>query len=131
MLQPKEPDETRRDAVRAPLRERDHRRGYTNETKEGNELVLVASQPRRWRAHGLLNVYNSRSTHRTTRVCYIDEVTGLSFSRMHWAFEPPCHARLRRVFAVFEVGVPPYFEAVITRPCDLRCSRPDARYAAA
>ena len=51
--------------------------------QEGNELVLVASQLRRWRAHGLLNVYNSRSTHRTTRVCYIDEVTGLSFSRMH------------------------------------------------
>ena len=130
MLQPKEPDETRRDAVRAPLRERDHRRGYTNETKEGNELVLVASQPRRWRAHGLLNVYNSRSTHRTTRVCYIDEVTGLSFSRMHErSSRRPM--RLRRVFAVFEVGIPPYFEAVITRPCDLRCSRPDARYTAA
>ena len=83
MLQPKKPDETRRDAVRALLRERDHRRGYTNETKEGNELVLVASQLRPWRAHGLLNVYNSRSTHCTTRVCYIDEVTGLAFSRMH------------------------------------------------
>ena len=57
--------------------------GDNERDPEGNGLVLVASQLRRWRAHGLLNVYNSRSTHRTTRVCYIDEVAGLSFSRMH------------------------------------------------
>ena len=31
-----------------------------SETKEGNELVLVASQLRRCRGHGLFNVYKSR-----------------------------------------------------------------------